>query len=81
MTQHEQNALDYFGARYLNPMLGMWISVDPPSQNVPARGTTHGCQGILDESSSSDELKPKGNLPELLKNADEEMVPLIVEEF
>jgi RHS repeat-associated protein len=55
--------------------------IDPPSQEVPARGTTHGCHGILDESSSSDELKPKGNLPELLKNADEEMVPLIVEEF
>ena len=32
MAQHEQNALDYFGARYLDPMLGMWISVDPARQ-------------------------------------------------
>ena len=24
--------LDYFGARYLDPMLGMWISVDPARQ-------------------------------------------------
>ena len=32
MAQHEQNALNYFGARYLDPMLGMWISVDPARQ-------------------------------------------------
>ena len=32
MTQHEQNALNYFGARYLDPMLGMWTSVDPKRQ-------------------------------------------------
>lgn len=32
MAQHEQNALDYFGARYLDPMLGMWTSVDPKRQ-------------------------------------------------
>ncbi len=25
-------ALNYFGARYLDPMLGMWISVDPKRQ-------------------------------------------------
>ncbi|WP_406533901.1 RHS repeat domain-containing protein [Methanobrevibacter sp.] len=25
-------ALDYFGARYLDPILGMWISVDPKRQ-------------------------------------------------
>jgi RHS repeat-associated protein len=25
----DEIALDYFGARYLDPMLGMWISVDP----------------------------------------------------
>lgn len=55
--------------------------LDPPTKEIPARGTTHGCHGILDESSNSDELKPEGNLPELLKNADERMVPLIVEEF
>ena len=24
--------LNYFGARYLDPMLGMWISVDPMRQ-------------------------------------------------
>ena len=24
--------LNYFGARYLDPMLGMWISVDPARQ-------------------------------------------------
>ena len=24
--------LNYFGARYLDPMLGMWISVDPKKQ-------------------------------------------------
>ena len=25
----DETQLDYFGARYLDPMLGMWISVDP----------------------------------------------------
>lgn len=55
--------------------------LDPPTKKIPARGTTHGCHGILDESSNSGELKPKGNLPKLLKNADERMVPLIVEEI
>ncbi|MBQ5463490.1 MAG: hypothetical protein IIT53_05610 [Fibrobacter sp.] len=24
--------LNYFGARYLDPMLGMWISMDPARQ-------------------------------------------------
>ncbi|MBQ2541939.1 MAG: RHS repeat-associated core domain-containing protein [Bacteroidales bacterium] len=28
----EEIKLDYFGARYLDPMLGMWISVDPARQ-------------------------------------------------
>jgi RHS repeat-associated protein len=28
----DEIALDYFGARYLDPMLGMWISVDPARQ-------------------------------------------------
>ena len=28
----DEIALDYFGARYLDPMLGMWISVDPMRQ-------------------------------------------------
>ncbi|MDY6332478.1 MAG: RHS repeat-associated core domain-containing protein [Fibrobacter sp.] len=28
----EEIALSYFGARYLDPMLGMWISVDPKRQ-------------------------------------------------
>ena len=31
--EHDDDiALDYFGARYLDPMLGMWISVDPKRQ-------------------------------------------------
>ena len=30
----DEIALDYFGARYLDPMLGMWISVDPKRQFV-----------------------------------------------
>ena len=28
----DEISLDYFGARYLDPMLGMWISVDPARQ-------------------------------------------------
>ena len=32
MVRQEQNSLNYFGARYLDPMLGMWISVDPMRQ-------------------------------------------------
>ena len=28
----DETELDYFGARYLDPMLGMWISVDPARQ-------------------------------------------------
>ena len=32
MVRQEQNSLNYFGARYLDPMLGMWISVDPKRQ-------------------------------------------------
>ena len=28
----DEISLDYFGARYLDPMLGMWISVDPKRQ-------------------------------------------------
>ena len=28
----DETQLDYFGARYLDPMLGMWISVDPARQ-------------------------------------------------
>ena len=28
----DETQLDYFGARYLDPMLGMWISVDPMRQ-------------------------------------------------
>jgi len=28
----DEIALNYFGARYLDPMLGMWISVDPARQ-------------------------------------------------
>ena len=28
----DEIALDYFGARYLDPMLGMWVSVDPARQ-------------------------------------------------
>ena len=30
----DEIALDYFGARYLDPMLGMWTSVDPVRQFV-----------------------------------------------
>ena len=29
----DEIALDYFGARYLDPMLGLWISVDPKRQH------------------------------------------------
>jgi len=29
----DETELDYFGARYLDPMLGMWISVDPKRQH------------------------------------------------
>ena len=29
----DEIALNYFGARYLDPMLGMWISVDPKRQH------------------------------------------------
>jgi RHS repeat-associated protein len=32
MVQYVRNSLDDFGARYLDPMLGMWISVDPAGQ-------------------------------------------------
>lgn len=32
MAQYVRNSLDDFGARYLDPMLGMWISVDPARQ-------------------------------------------------
>lgn len=32
MVRQEQNSLNYFGARYLDPMLGLWISVDPARQ-------------------------------------------------
>ena len=32
MVRQEQNSLNYFSARYLDPMLGMWISVDPARQ-------------------------------------------------
>ena len=28
----DENELNYFGARYLDPMLGLWISVDPARQ-------------------------------------------------
>ena len=28
----DEISLDYFGARYLDPMLGMWVSVDPARQ-------------------------------------------------
>jgi RHS repeat-associated protein len=28
----DETELDYFGARYLDPMLGLWISVDPARQ-------------------------------------------------
>lgn len=28
----DETALNFFGARYLDPMLGMWISVDPKRQ-------------------------------------------------
>ena len=28
----DETSLNYFGARYLDPMLGMWISVDPKRQ-------------------------------------------------
>ena len=28
----DETELDYFGARYLDPMLGMWTSVDPARQ-------------------------------------------------
>ena len=28
----DETQLDYFGARYLDPMLGLWISVDPARQ-------------------------------------------------
>ena len=32
-NEHDDEiSLDYFGARYLDPMLGMWISVDPMRQ-------------------------------------------------
>ena len=32
MAQYVRNSLDDFGARYLDPMLGMWISVDAARQ-------------------------------------------------
>ena len=32
MVRQEQNSLNYFGARYLDPMLGVWTSVDPMRQ-------------------------------------------------
>lgn len=32
MAQYVRNSLDDFGARYLDPMLGMWISVDKARQ-------------------------------------------------
>ncbi len=28
----DETELNYFGARYLDPMLGLWISVDPARQ-------------------------------------------------
>ena len=32
-NEHDDEiSLDYFGARYLDPMLGMWVSVDPARQ-------------------------------------------------
>ena len=30
--ERDEIELNYFGARYLDPMLGMWISVDPMRQ-------------------------------------------------
>lgn len=32
MAQYVRNSLDDFGARYLDPMLGMWTGVDPARQ-------------------------------------------------
>lgn len=77
---YTQNGKELHGAGGSRVMLHN-DDLDPPTKEVAERGTTHGCHGILDESTYSEDIQPEGNLPELLKKADERMLPLIVEEF
>ena len=56
----DETQLNYFGARYLDPMLGMWISVDPKRQFVSPylyAGTGYNPVNIIDPDGNEVELK------------------------
>jgi RHS repeat-associated protein len=59
----DEIALDYFGARYLDPMLGMWISVDPARQFAsPYLYAGNGMNPIIGSDSDGNWFNPFGCL-------------------
>jgi len=59
----DEIALNYFGARYLDPMLGMWISVDPKRQFAsPYLYAGNGMNPIIGSDSDGNWFNPFGCL-------------------
>ena len=57
----EEIKLNYFGARYLDPMLGMWISVDPKRQVAsPYLYAGKGMNPIIGDDSDGNWFNPLG---------------------
>ena len=63
-NEHDDEiALDYFGARYLDPMLGMWTSVDPARQFAsPYLYAGNGMNPIIGSDSDGNWFNPFGCL-------------------
>jgi RHS repeat-associated protein len=60
----DEIALDYFGARYLDPMLGMWTSVDPARQFASPylyAGNGVNPMNVIDPDGNAANIVIKGN--------------------
>jgi len=59
-NEHDDEiSLDYFGARYLDPMLGMWISVDPKRQFAsPYLYAGNGMNPVNENDEDENAMKP-----------------------
>ena len=60
----DETQLNYFGARYLDPMLGMWISVDPMRQFASPylyAGNGYNPVNIVDPDGNAAYINIKGN--------------------
>ena len=65
----DENALNHFGARYLDPMLGLWISVDPKRQfSSPYLYVGNGMNPVNGVDSDGNEYGDKFKTPRAARN-------------